>query len=66
MAIPFIDRDPKQMIRYGKEAKEIVDQMNNSLRILEIRQINHSYERYFFLISFETTENFVKLHVACA
>lgn len=35
MAIPFIDRDPKQMIRYGKEAKDIVDQMNNSLRILE-------------------------------
>lgn len=35
MALGFIDRDPKQMIRYGKEAKEIVDQMNNALRILE-------------------------------
>lgn len=35
MALPFIDRDPKQMMHYGKEAKDIVDQMNNSLRILE-------------------------------
>ena len=35
MALPYIDRNWEQMIRYGKEAKEIVDQMNNSLRIIE-------------------------------
>ena len=35
MALSRIDRNPEQMIRYGKEAKDIVDQMTNTLRILE-------------------------------
>ncbi len=35
MALPFIKRDAQQMIRYGKDAKDIVDQMQNNLRIVE-------------------------------
>jgi len=35
MGIPFIKRDARQMIHYGKEAKDIVDQMQNNLRIVE-------------------------------
>lgn len=35
MALSFINRDARQMIRYGHDAKEIVDQMQNNLRIVE-------------------------------
>lgn len=35
MAITYIDRDPEEMIRYGKAACEIVDQMTVGVRMLE-------------------------------
>lgn len=35
MALNKIDRDPYQMIRYGKDAKDIVDQMQTNLTIIE-------------------------------
>ena len=35
MALNKIDRDPYQMIRYGKDAKDIVDQMQINLTMIE-------------------------------
>ncbi len=35
MALNYIDRDPAQMIRYGKDAKDIVDQMQTYLAMIE-------------------------------
>ena len=35
MSHNYIDRDGYQMIRFGQDAKEIVDQMENNVRITE-------------------------------
>ena len=35
MALSFIDRDGHQLVKYGQDAREIVDQMEKNVRITE-------------------------------
>lgn len=60
MPLPFIDRNPEQMMRYGKEAKEIVDQMNNALRIIEgVLEASKAH------LDDKSQEQIVQLHTCC-
>ena len=60
MTMNYIDRDGYQMIRYGQEAKEIVDQMENNIRITE-GMLDVCSSR----LDDETQKKIAELHVCC-
>lgn len=60
MALTFIDRNWEKMIHYGKEAKDIVDQMENSIRIIEgVLEASKAY------LDDKSQKQIAQLHTCC-